>query len=308
MVTYLDEGLQLMQDIARGQSKAVSTIRDTVERAASRLRDAGVEDPRQDAWLLIAHVLRRDRATLLAHAHNVLGAEDRQAFEHLVARRAGREPFAQIVGRREFWSLDFHITSDVLCPRPDSECLIEASLAEIERRHPFRGKAVHILDLGTGSGCLLLTLLKELPQATGIGVDVSSAALSIASGNGQRLGLSERVSWLRSNWASALDGRFDLIIGNPPYIPEAAKPTLSEEVRGFEPASALFAGDDGLDGYRAFASDLGRLLAPSGFVCLEIGQGQADLVEGILCRHGFCPLARRRDLGGVERCLLAELC
>ncbi|MDH3664793.1 MAG: HemK family protein methyltransferase, partial [Alphaproteobacteria bacterium] len=185
-------------------------IRDVVECAAKRLIEAGVDGARQDAWLLLGHVRQQDRATLLAHARDELAVDDQHSFQRLVDRRIDREPLAQIVGRREFWSLDFQITADVLCPRPDSECLIEAALAEVDRRCLLRKRSARILDLGTGSGCLLLALLSEWRSAVGIGVDVSERALSIARANGERLGLAERAHWICASWGMALDARFDL--------------------------------------------------------------------------------------------------
>lgn len=317
------------------------TIREAVERAAERLRMAGVEEARQDAWLLLAHLRSEDRATLLAHAQDGLGKDELPSFHQLVDRRAAREPLAQIVGRKEFWSLDFEITADVLCPRPDSECLIEAALKEVEQmagrsensashrveaalglqedqtkadealEHTAPGGSIHdwtgrILDLGTGSGCLLLTLLSELPKAFGVGADLSMPALSIARANGERLGLADKVSWLCSDWGASLDGCFDLIISNPPYIAQNEVANLAPEIRQFEPDQALFAGEDGLSAYRRLQFDLHRLLAPGGAVCLEIGAGQALSVEGLLSAHGFVAIRRRQDLAGIDRCLIAK--
>jgi release factor glutamine methyltransferase len=281
-------------------------IRDVVERAAKRLRMASVETARQDAWLLLSHVRRQDRATLLAHARDELTLEDLDSFQRLVDRRVGREPLAQIVGQKEFWSLDFQVTTDVLCPRPDSECLIEAALVEVKRRRLIEKRTGRVLDLGTGSGCLLLALLSEWRSAVGIGVDISRHALSIARSNGERLGLAERVHWVCANWGSAFDAAFDLILSNPPYIASGDAEGLAPEVRCFEPELALFAGEDGLEAYRSLADDLRRLLAPDGLACLEIGFGQADAVEALLQFRGLKSLGRRQDLAGIDRCLIIE--
>ena len=316
-------------------------IREAIERAVRCLRTAGVEEPRQDAWLLLAHLRSQDRATLLAHGREAIDENELSTFLHLVDRRAAREPLAQIVGRKEFWSLDFRVTADVLCPRPDSECLIEAALNEVEwsvhrtkrnkqhklaaltpdradpavpsqshepeaRPGAIRDWAGRILDLGTGSGCLLLALLSELPLASGVGVDISTRALSVARSNSQRLGLAKRAHWLCSDWGASLDGHFDLIISNPPYVTEGEAENLAPEIRRFEPATALFAGEDGLDAYRRLRNDLSRLLAPGGAACLEIGAGQADSVEKLFAAVGFVSIRRRQDLAGTDRCLVVK--
>ena len=284
--------------------RRVLTIREAIEAASMRLGAAGVEEPRTDAWLLLAHLRSEDRATLLAHAREPLDDDLLTAFECLVDRRTAREPFAQIIGRKEFWSLDFQISADVLCPRPDSEHLVEAALEEVQRFMPRRAWQGSILDLGTGSGCLLLALLNELPAANGIGVDVSMEALSVARLNGQKLGLDERVHWFCGDWGASLQGCFDLIISNPPYITDGDAETLAPEVRDFEPAKALFAGNDGLDAYRSLRHDLNSLLTPEGSVCLEVGEGQAEAVEALFLEVGFLSSRRLRDLAGIDRCLI----
>lgn len=295
-----------------GDPAAVHTISDAVKAAAKRLGAAGVDQPRTDAWLLLAYLRSVDRATLLAHANDPIDENDLASFQELIARRSAREPLALIIGRKEFWSLDFQITAEVLCPRPDSECLVEAALKEVERfalrsnqnhQREWRGR---ILDLGVGSGCLLLALLSELPDAWGVGVDISEQALLVARQNSERLGLEEQVGWLCDDWGVSLEGRFDLIVSNPPYIAHQEVNDLAPEIREFEPASALFAGEDGLDAYRSLRTDLHRLLAPEGRVCLEIGQGQAVAVEALFLQAGFTPVRRQQDLAGVDRCLVLK--
>ncbi len=282
------------------------TISDAIEHAAKRLKMAGVDGARHEAWLLLGHRLQQDRATLLAHALDNLGPEDRRAFSRLVDRRVDREPIAQIIGRKEFWSLDFRISADVLCPRPDSECLIEAALAEVDRRYQASAWSGCVLDLGTGSGCLLLALLSEWPAASGIGVDISQRALSIARLNGEMLALNKRAHWLCADWGAALGRGFDLIVSNPPYVTTGEAETLAPEVRDFEPAIALFAGIDGLDAYRLLAADLRRLLRPEGVALLEVGAGQAQSVEAILEDNDLKPIGRGQDLSGIDRCLIVE--
>lgn len=288
------------------EDEGILIIREVIELAVNRLRAAGVADARQDAWLLLAHVCGQDRATLLAHARDPLGADDRRLFQGLVDRRARREPLAQILERKEFWSLDFRISADVLCPRPDSESLIEAALTEVDKRCRPNARALRILDLGTGSGCLLLALLSEWSTASGIGVDRSSTALTIARSNAEMLGLAERAAWLCADWGTALDQRFDLVVSNPPYIARSDRPKLEPEVRQFEPEAALFAGEDGLDAYRSLAGDLHRLLVPNGLAFLEVGFDQADPVEALLEGAGLNAIGRRQDLAGIDRCLIAE--
>jgi release factor glutamine methyltransferase len=302
------------QEVEReGQNPGgVCTIREAVEEAAKRLGAAGVEEPRTDARLLLAHLRSVDRATLLADAREPLGHDELASFRQLVDRRVAREPVAQIIGRKEFWSLDFQITADVLCPRPDSECVVEAALKEVRwlasrlggnRQRGWEGR---ILDLGTGSGCLLLALLSELPAASGIGVDISMQALSVARSNGERLGLETQASWLCGDWGASIEGRFDLIVSNPPYVTLDAAAELAPEVREFEPGTALFAGKDGLDAYRALRHDLNRLLAPEGAVLLELGEGQAAEVEALFLASGFRSVRRQQDLAGIDRCLILK--
>jgi release factor glutamine methyltransferase len=207
---------------------------------------------------------------------------------------------SQILGHREFWSLDFKVTSDVLTPRPDSETVIEAVLEHVgDRRRPLR-----IVDLGVGSGCLLLALLSELPAASGLGVDQSVAALAIARQNGERLGLGERVRWHEGDWLDGIDERFDIIVSNPPYIPTAALAALDPELR-YEPRAALHGGRDGLDAYRSIARHLRQKLMPGGIVALEIGHDQGNAVTAILTAAGLDAWRRRADLSGRERCILA---
>jgi release factor glutamine methyltransferase len=207
---------------------------------------------------------------------------------------------AYILGEREFWSLPFQVGPAVLVPRPESETVVEAALEQIgDRAAPLR-----ILDLGTGSGCLLLALLSELPQASGLGIDRSAAALAIASGNAERLDLADRAAFREGDWGRDLAGPFDVIVGNPPYVARADAAGLAPEVLVFEPEDALFAGPDGLCAYRALAPDCARLLAEDGFACLEIGQGQGAAVAQILGSHGLRLVASRPDLAGIERCLV----
>lgn len=281
-------------------SKATGSPRQRVVELAARLAAAGIEDARSEAWLLLAIATGRSRAELVAGAQAPLDPVEEERLEALAARRLAREPMAYIVGEREFWSLPLQVGPAVLVPRPESETVVEAALAEVrDRSAPLR-----ILDLGTGSGCLLLALLSELPHASGLGVDRSAEALVIAVRNAARLGLAGRAAFCEGDWGRGLAGPFDLIVSNPPYVARADAASLAPEVRAFEPEEALFAGPDGLCAYRALAPDCVRLLAKDGPTCLEIGQGQGAAVAEIMGGHGLRLVASRPDLAGIERCLI----
>lgn len=278
----------------------ILSVDSTLRAASRRLAEAGIDNARLDARLLLGKVLGIGSPQLLAHPERVLTAAESAQVDMLVARRARREPLAHILGRREFWSLEFQVTADTLDPRPDSETVVEAALAEF----PDRAAPLRILDLGTGTGCLLLALLSELPQATGIGVDCSEAALAVAHANGVALGLADRAAFRRARWGEGLDERFDLIVSNPPYIPSAQIDRLMPEVARYEPRLALDGGADGLDGYRAIAGEIRRLLSAGGRLAVEFGATQADSVTTIFAAAGLTPAALRRDLAGHPRCLL----
>jgi release factor glutamine methyltransferase len=241
---------------------------------------------------LLAHLVGQDRLAMLAGPDFDV---DEAMFTALVARRADGEPLAYIIGRREFWSLDLAVTPDVLIPRPDSETLIEAALAACRDRPPAT-----ILDLGTGSGALVLAALSEWPRARGLGVDCSAAAVAVARGNAERLGFARRAVFAQGDWGIGVRGRFDLILANPPYV--EADAALSPEVRR-EPAGALFAGADGLDAYRVLVPQLPGLLAGNGVVALEIGHSQAAAVLALAAAAGMTGVVKR-DLGGRDRCVV----
>ena len=285
-----------------GQAGRPATLRPIVARIAERLAAAGVDTARGDAWLLLAAVTGCPRARLMAGGLDRLTAEQERRLEALVGRRSRREPMAYIVGEKEFWSLPLRVTPAVLIPRPETETVVEAALAQVRDR----GAPLRILDLGTGSGCLLLALLSELPAASGLGVDLSAAALALASINAGRLSLAGRARFEQRSWGAGLEGAFDLIVGNPPYVGAAELAILEPEVRTFEPEIALIAGPDGLCAYRALVPDCARLLAEGGAVALEIGQGQGDPVAAILACHGLAVVERRPDLAGMPRCLVAR--
>lgn len=273
-------------------------IRDALRHGAAVLAAAGVDNPTLDARLLLAHAMGIDQAALLLDRD---AAAPAGAYLALLDRRVGREPVALILGRQEFWSLDFAVSPSTLIPRPDSETLIEAAIAA----RPDRGAVRQVLDLGTGTGCLLLATLSEFPGAWGVGIDLSPDAAALAARNARALGLSHRAAMVCGDWAAALAGRFDLVLSNPPYIPVDDIAGLMPEVARFEPARALDGGPDGLDAYRVLLAILPWLLAPRGLAVLELGIGQADAVAA-LARAAGLGTAVRRDLGGIERALLIE--
>jgi release factor glutamine methyltransferase len=268
--------------------------------ATQRLRAAGVESPRREARLLLAHVLGIRPEEIVSGRFSLQGPQFRGRFEAVLARRAQREPLAYIIGRREFWSLDFEVGPGVLIPRPESEIMVEEAL----KRFADIDAPLRVLDLGTGSGCLLLAFLSERLRAQGLGVDISEEALAIARRNAARLGLDGRTQFLRNDWTSALSGTWEVIFLNPPYIIEGDLDGLEPEVSRYEPRAALDGGPDGLCAYRRIAGLLRPRLAAEGRVFLEVGQGQAGPVERIFSEKGMDIEGTVYDLAGIPRCLV----
>lgn len=279
------------------------TIGTAVAKAAAILAAAGIGDARREARLIMGLALAIDPADVLGYPERPLDAPARVRFDDLIARRARHEPFSRLKGIREFWSLDFALSPETLDPRPDSETLIEAALALL----PDRSALLRLLDFGTGTGCLLLAVLHELPQATGLGVDILPGAIETARQNAARLGLGARAEFRCGNWDQGIEGRVDVILANPPYIGPSEIPLLAPGVTGFEPKMALDGGMDGLDAYRVLAPATKRLLAPGGFACFELGVGQIGAVIRLLSESGLRIKAIRRDLAGIERCVVAML-
>lgn len=277
------------------------TFAECIADATDRLKSAGIENPRRETRLLLAHAMGIDPAAVIGYPERTVTRHDE--FLGLVERRASGIPMAQILGKREFWSLDFQVTPDTLDPRPDTEILVEAVLSMVGTR---RDDALRILDLGTGTGCLLLSLLSEMPCAEGLAVDQSSAAIAVARANADRLALADRACFVVGDWAAALDGRFDVILSNPPYIPSGAIEELQPEVAVFEPRLALDGGIDGLDAYRRLAADLPRILADDGVAALEVGMDQWNSVAAIMRAAGLEIRSPARDLGGVARCVICH--
>lgn len=267
---------------------------------AARLASAS-DTARLDARLLLQHVTGFSHAEIIGWPDHPLGEAEAAHYRALLGRRSSGEPMAQILGSKEFWGLEFRVTPDTLCPRPDSETLIEHAL-DLARDRDI----ATIADLGTGTGCLLAALLNELPQSRGTGIDVSAEALAVARGNLEALDLANRVSWREGDFAVATDLRADLVISNPPYIPLGERDSLPVDVRDHEPAIALFAGEDGLDAYRALSHLLPVILTPGGIAVIEAGAGQSDDIAGLMTA-GFAVAGRkitittRTDLGGHVR-------
>ncbi len=269
---------------------------------SARLAAAGIDSARLDARLLVAEVLGVAPMKVATYPEMPLSPAQAARLEALAVRRAAREPMSHILGRRGFWTLTLKVTADTLDPRADTETVVEAVLDAL----PDRAKPYRLLDFGTGTGAILLALLSELPDATGLGIDISAAALAVARENAETNGLSRRVEFALGEWGRGLDGCFDAIVANPPYIPDQDIAALEPEVARFEPRLALAGGADGLSCYRALAPDLPRLLAPGGIAAVEVGAGQAGEVADLLRRAGLAVTGTRQDLGGVARCVTAR--
>jgi release factor glutamine methyltransferase len=269
---------------------------------AGRLRRAGIDSAETDARLLIGHVLGIDRAELMAHGDRLLDEEQTRTIDALAARRLKREPVARIIGVKEFWSLSLQLSPAVLVPRSETETVVEAAL-DGSVRDARRAKKLRVLDIGTGSGALLLALLSELPNAFGIGTDISAAALEVARSNAERNRLSARCAFIACNIAEGLQDRFDIIVSNPPYVARGDIASLMPEVRDYDPALALDGGSDGLDGYRAIATQARRLLAPAGRLIVELGMGQEPPVRALFTKAGMAVGTARNDLAGIPRAL-----
>lgn len=266
------------------------TVAAALRAGAGVLTAAGVEGAARDARLLMAHVLGLEAARMTLHLQDEITPEAQAAFDALVAERAARRPVAQLTGRRQFYGRIFEVTPDVLDPRGDTETLIAAALAE-----PF----AHLLDLGTGSGCIALTLLAE-SVAQGLATDISEAALAVAARNAAALGVAARVRLRRSDWFEAVEGRFDLIVSNPPYIALRDMAGLAPEL-AYEPRGALTDEADGLTAYRVIAAQAADYLDPGGRLMLEVGAGQAADVQELLRLADYCDVQHLHDLDGHER-------
>ena len=270
-----------------------------------RLQGAGIDTAHLDARLLVNHAVNRDPGWIAGNPESILSSSQWDHLEGLVKRRERREPLAYIFGRKEFWSFDFQVNSATLIPRPESETLVQATLERLPR-----GRDTRILDLGTGTGCLLLAILSERLDTQGLGVDNSLAALEIARRNAAEFGFAARIEFHESNWFSALnadvEGGFDAIVTNPPYVMDAKLETLAPEIISYEPEKAFRGGVDGLDAYRQIFAGLLSFLCPGGLFVGEFGCGQAEAVQALAQNAGLAIIDVKNDLAGEPRVVIAS--
>ncbi len=299
----------IIEQGSSGKTPSHLSLEQAVRVSARALAEAGIETASLDARLIVAHGAGKSAEELVRDGATRLAASQQEAIATILTRRLAREPLAYITGEKEFWSLDFAVTRDTLIPRPDSEILIAKAL---EYLNPYDRKACtdqipSILDMGTGTGCLLLSLLAEVGEFHGVGADVDRAALGVAKSNALRHGLADRAAFIESDWGTNISGRFNLVITNPPYIRSADLKRLAPEVCQFEPRGALDGGDDGLDAYRQISHWAVQLLLAGGYIIVEIGSDQAENVKEILFDQAtlnFVELAS--DLERRPRCLIGQ--
>jgi release factor glutamine methyltransferase len=291
--------------VADDQHNLPSDVRSAIATASRRLIGADVEDSGRELRVLLAHALQCSALDLIVDPARTIGVEASAAFMGMVTRRAAGEPLARILGFRDFYGRPFRLSSATLEPRPDSECLIDTTL-KLVRTGPLHGRPVRILDIGTGSGCLLLTLLAELPLATGVGTDLSADALATASQNAEILALADRAAFQHGSCAAGLGGPFDVVISNPPYIRSDDLSGLDAEVRTWDPALALDGGVDGLDVYRAILRDVFKVFS-DGYIVFEVGYDQAldveNLIQAVVPSAGQQCITITRDMAGRPRCV-----
>ncbi|MFM9847648.1 MAG: peptide chain release factor N(5)-glutamine methyltransferase [Hyphomicrobiaceae bacterium] len=295
-----------MRDPSRSAPPAVKTAADAVRRLVETFRGAGIDTPELDARILVAEALGISRTALMARPEHELSPSDIASIAGYERRRQQREPVSRILGRREFRALSLEIGATTLDPRPDTEIIVDAIVALAkETAEPN----LRVLDLGTGSGAILIAVLMELPGATGVGTDIDAAALQIAQRNAEQAGVAQRAEFQRADWLTGVTGTFDIVVSNPPYISSADISALEPEVSRFDPRLALDGGPDGLAAYRAILANAGRGVAPGGWIVLEIGNGQAAEVMALYRHNGFGNDENPRvwvDLGGRARCVAAR--
>ena len=284
------------------------TILDLLNQSAKRLTDAGVADPRREASSLLAFALDKPSAFLIAHPEYELTTDETERFESYVARRANREPFQYITEQQEFYGLDFEVTPDVLIPRPETEILVEEAIRELNKLKELNTlRELTVCEIGVGSGCISVAILHNVPNVTAFATDISIKAISVAQRNSENHGVADRLTFIAGDLFAGIDHKFDLIVSNPPYIPDADLSDMQKEVRNFEPHNALFAGPDGLDIIRRIVSEAPEHLNPGGLLLIEIGFGQSkvlrDLVDpSIWSKPEFLP-----DLQSIDRVLKVRL-
>ncbi|MGE0681875.1 MAG: peptide chain release factor N(5)-glutamine methyltransferase [Candidatus Binatia bacterium] len=295
------------------QPLSATSIKTLLAEAEAHLRTQGIDTPRLDAEVLLAHTLMTDRAYLFARLSSLLTHARQEDFQHRLERRARREPLAYITGTREFWSLDFRVTPEVLIPRPETEILVETALRLVTQSAVNNPQSpLCVLDVGTGSGCIAITLAKELPLAELWASDVSQTALAVALENAQRHGVDQRIRFLQSDLFSTINRNsqsFDLIISNPPYISHTDLAVLQPEVRDWEPQGALDGGRDGLEFYRRLVKESPTYLRSGGYLVMELGAGQYPAVMRLLQAQGnFQESFSVQDYAGLERVVVAHRC
>jgi release factor glutamine methyltransferase len=278
------------------------TVAEGLKDGAKLLHENSIAEPESETVLLMCHALKRDRAFVYAHPEYRLSAVESILFKAVVRRRASHEPFQYIVGRQEFYGLEFYVTPDVLIPRPETEILVEAAINELQDHEVCK-----FFEVGVGSGCISVSLLANLPNATAVAADVSYKALVVAGNNAKSNGVSERLDLQLSNVFDSVDDReFDLIVSNPPYVADADLATLQREVRDFEPRAALSAGTDGLDVIRRIIEGAPKLLKANGMLLIEIGWDQSEKVEKMLIESGWHSIEMLPDLQDIPRILSAR--
>jgi release factor glutamine methyltransferase len=284
------------------------TLIEAINNAAQKLSENGVSNARLDAELLLSHVLNKNRAWLITHIHDALEGKNLQFFEGAVDRRARREPLQYIIGKQEFWGLEFRVTPDVLIPRPETELIIESALAIARDRHG----PLTIIDLCTGSGCIAVSLAKELPSAQIIATDTSEKALGVARTNARAQNVAERIRFFEGDLFEPLEtlavhGRVDIIVTNPPYIRAGDLNTLQAEVRDYEPETALIAGPDGTEVHRRIIGAAPHYLKPRGILIMEMGMGQSGALAAMIReQEQYGSFEVLKDLAGIERVLVAR--
>lgn len=288
--------------VPRDKQGRADTLEAVLAGVAAALAEGGYDEPRRRARQLISGSLGISAAELLMYPQRRVGRAEIERLQGNVRRIMRREPLSRVLGWREFWGLKFALTADTLDPRPESETIVETVLARIgDSETPLE-----LLDLGTGTGCLLLALLSELPTSSGIGVDLSQRAAATARRNADILGLSRRAQFVVGDWGGALARRFDVIVANPPYIPTGSLAELPPEVARYDPRRALDGGPDGLVAYRTIAAQIAALLEHCGLIVVEVGAAQAHLVAQMFEQCGLYVDAIERDLAGIERCVAAR--
>ncbi len=283
-----------------------ATLGDLMTEAVAALRDAGIDNARMDARILLSDAAGVDSSRIAAWPEDIVADDKSTKFRDMIARRLKREPVSRILGQRDFWRHSFKLSPETLDPRPDSETIVELALDWLEDRD-----APTVLDFGTGTGCLLLSIIGDLQNARGLGVDISQGAVACARQNADQLGYGGQVEFRVSDWDQAVtdDERtegFDLVVSNPPYITRDEMDDLSPEVSRFDPRLALTDEGDGLGAYRILSRVAFGLVKPAGFVIFEIGQGQENAVARLLVEAGFVGVEYREDLGGIVRCVAAK--